>query len=94
MKRWVKITAIGAVKGVGYCEHVKRYADKFGVEGTVQYDQANAVLINAAGASDALDDFLDHVYQGPPGSAVKEVAIEIAEQPRDFRGVFRIISGR
>ncbi|MDQ5890914.1 MAG: acylphosphatase [Candidatus Dependentiae bacterium] len=92
MKRWVKITVFGTVQGVGYCEHVKEYADKFSIEGTVQYEDRGSVLIYAAGSNEALDDFIDYVYQGSKKSLVEEVAIEIATSSRDFRGVFRIIA--
>jgi len=91
MKRWVKITVFGAIQGVGYCEHVRKYAEQFSVEGTAQFEDRGSVLIYAAGSSEALDNFIDHVYQGSPKSLVEEVAIEIAQPGRDFRGVFRII---
>jgi len=91
MKRWVKITVFGSVQGVGYCEHVRKYAEQFRIEGTVQHEERGSVLIYAAGESDALDDFVDYVYQGSADSLVEEVALEIATPGRDFRGVFRII---
>lgn len=91
MKRWVKITVFGNIQGVGYCEHVKKYADQFRVEGTIQPQESGSVLIYAAGNGDALDDLIDYIYQGSPDSLVEEVAIEIASPGRDFRGVFRII---
>ena len=91
MKRWVKITVFGNIQGVGYCEHVKKYADQFRIEGTVQPEERGSVLIYAVGVNDALDDFIDYIYQGSADSLVEEVAIEIAAPGRDFRGVFRII---
>ncbi len=91
MKRWVKIVVFGTVSGVGYCEHVKVHAEKCGVEGTVQHDQPGSVLIHAVGTSDALDNFIDYVYQGSPQSLVNEVAIQIAPPGRDYRGVFRVV---
>lgn len=93
MKRWVKITVFGTVQGVGYCDYVKEHADKFSIEGTVQYEDRGSVLIYAVGSNDALDDFIDYVYQGSKKSLVEEVAIEIAAPGRDFRGVFRVIGG-
>jgi hypothetical protein len=50
------------------------------------------MVIHAVGTSEELDNFIDHVYQGSVQSVVDEVAIEIAQPGRDYRGVFRIIS--
>ncbi len=91
MKRWIKITVFGAIQSVGYCEHVRKYAEQFHIEGTVQFEERGSVLIYAVGVSEALDNFIDYVYQGSEKSLVEEVAIEIAPPGRDFRGVFRII---
>lgn len=93
MKRWVKITVFGVVQGVGYCEHAKKYAEQFKVEGTIQTEDRGSVLVYAVGNSDALDNFLDYLYKGSEKSVVDEIAIEIAAPGRDYRGVFRIISG-
>jgi acylphosphatase len=93
MKRWVKITVFGVLQGTGYAEHVKKYADMFKVEGTLQLGEQSSMIIHAVGTSDELDNFIDHVYQGAPKSVVDEVAIEIAQPGKDYRGVFRIISG-
>ncbi len=93
MKRWIKITVFGAVQGVGYCDYVKKHAESFGIEGTVQDEERGSVLIYAVGANEALDNFIDYVYQGPENSLVEEVAIEIATPGRDYRGVFRVIGG-
>jgi acylphosphatase len=94
MKRWVKITVFGELQGVGYAEHVKKYADVFKIEGTLQLGEQSSMVIHAVGTSEELDNFIDHVYQGSAQSVVDEVAIEIAQPGRDYRGVFRIISGR
>lgn len=91
MKRWIKITVFGSLKDVGYCEHVRKYAEQFNVEGTVQFEARGSALIYAAGTNEALDNFIDHVYQGSKASLVQEVAIEIVQPGRDFRGAFRII---
>jgi len=91
MKRWVKIVVFGTVSGVGYCEHVKSYAEKCGIEGTVQHDQPGSVVIHAVGTGDALDNFLDGVYQGSPDSLVNELAVQIVPAGRDYRGVFRVV---
>ncbi len=93
MKRWVKITVFGFLQGVGYAEYVKKHADMFKIEGTLQLGEKNSVIIHAVGTSDELDNFIDYVYQGSAQSVVDEVAIEIAQPGRDYRNVFRIISG-
>lgn len=91
MKRCVKITVYGTVQGVGYREFVQKYAQKYKVEGAARNVDDGSVLIYAAGTGEALDNLLDYVYQGSPKSVIEEVAIEIALDKRNFRGVFRVI---
>ncbi len=91
MKRWVKISVYGTVQKVGYQDHVKKYADQFNIEGTVQNEADGSVLIYAVGLSTQLDNFIDYLYKGSSLSVVEEIAIEIAVGGRDFRGVFRVI---
>lgn len=91
MKKCVKITVFGKVQGVGYREYVKRHAQKCDVEGSIQNNEDGSVVIYAAGLPDNLDNLIDHIYQGSPTATVSEVAIEISQVARDFRGVFRII---
>ena len=91
MKRCIRITVYGTVQGVGYREYVQKHASKFNVEGTIQNAEDGSVLIYAAGEADSIDDLIDYVYQGSKQSSVDEVAIEIATNKRDFRGVFRVI---
>lgn len=91
MKRCVRITVYGNVQGVGYREHVQKFAQQFRVAGTIQNAEDGSVLIYASGATEALDDLIDHIWQGTRTAKVEEVAIEIAPKARDFRGVFRLI---
>jgi len=93
MKRWLKITVCGVVQGVGYCAYIKKYADQFHIEGTVQSEEQGKILVYAVGASDALDNFIDYLYQATAKAVVEELVIEIVPPVRDYRGVFRIISG-
>lgn len=90
MKRCIKIMVSGAIAGVGYLEFAQEYARRCKIEGTVQGQENGTVLIYAAGVGDALDEFIDFLYQGPAGSVVEEIALELAPC-RDFRGVFRVI---
>jgi acylphosphatase len=91
MKRCVRITVYGKVQGVGYREHIQKHAKQFRVEGSIQNADDGSVLIYASGAAEALDDLIDHIWQGSRSSKIEEVAIEIAPRARDFRGVFRVI---
>jgi len=91
MKKSIKITVFGVVQGVGYREYVQKYAKKFGIEGVVQNLDDGSVQIYASGEPSLLDNFIDYVYKGTARSDVEEIAIEIANNGRDFRKVFRII---
>lgn len=90
-KKCIRITVYGKVQGVGYREFVKKHATAENIEGFIQNVEDGSVLIVAAGLPDNLDNLVDHVYQGSPKSSIEEVAIEIATNTKDFRGVFRVI---
>lgn len=90
MRQCVKITVQGTVQGVGYREYVKKYAEKFSIEGTVKNSEDGSVELFAAGTAEKLDAFIDYVYRGSARASITEVMIE-AIPLRDFRGVFRVI---
>lgn len=92
-KKCIQITVYGKVQGVGYREFVKKHAGAEKIEGSIRNNEDGSVLILAAGDSDNLDNLIDYIYQGSPQSSVEEVAIEIATNVKDFRGVFRVIGG-
>lgn len=94
MIRWVKITVYGTVQGVRYREHVKKYADKYKVQGAIRNADDGSVVIYASGPGEALDNLLDYIYQGSCKSEIEEVAIEAmseSEKRRSFRNAFRVI---
>ena len=90
MKRCIKIIVRGDFESQQYLSHAQEAARSCGVEGTGKKQEDETILIYAAGPADQLDLFIDHLYQGPKGSAVEEIALELAPC-RDFRGVFRVV---
>ncbi|MFC1894484.1 acylphosphatase [Candidatus Dependentiae bacterium] len=91
MKRCLKIRVVGKVQDVLYRQFVQKVAYKLGIEGTAHNAEDGSVLINAAGLSEKLDDFIDALYKGSPKSKVENIIVEPLIPERDFRGVFRII---
>ncbi len=90
MKRCSKIVIKGKVQGVFYRDFVKKQAEKFAIEGTIQNVNDGTVVINACGTTEKFEDFIDTLYEGTTKTAVEQVE----EEPisgKDFRGVFRII---
>lgn len=90
MKRCIKIIVRGDFESQKYLAHAQEAAHSCSVEGTGKRQEDAAILIYAAGESGKLDEFLDHLYQGPKGALVEEIALELAPY-RDFRGVFRVV---
>ncbi|MCB9493068.1 MAG: acylphosphatase [Epsilonproteobacteria bacterium] len=92
MKKCLKITVSGKVKGVGYREYAKKHATNLEIEGTAQNsDDDQQVIIYARGQADNLEKFIDHLYKGSTKSKVEDIFAEPFTQERDFRGVFRVI---
>ncbi len=91
MKQCLKITVSGNVQDVGYREFVKKSAQKYTIEGTIQNMEDGGVVIYACGLSEDLDNLIDSIYKGTSLSEVKDVLIEPFIKEKDFRGVFRII---
>ena len=92
MKQCVKIKVLGKVQGVSYRKFVQTHAQKLEIEGTIQnQEDQNIVVINACGSSDKLDELIDFLYEGTSKSEVEDVQVEPLIVKKEFRGVFRII---
>lgn len=92
MKRCIKIKVLGKVQGVAYRSFVQKFATKLGIEGTVQnMEDKKTVIIFACAVSEKLDELIDLLYEGTKESEVEDVQVEPLIQPKEFRGVFRVI---
>ena len=91
MKQCIKIIISGQVQSTSYKEVIQKQAHKLHIEGTLQHDGENDLLIFAAGQSDALDELIDHIYKGTTDIKIHEVVIEPFISEKNYRGVFRII---
>ena len=91
MKRCSRIIVRGKVQSVFYRDHVKKNAEKYDIEGTVQNSDDGIVVINACGKTEDFENFIDALYQGPPKADVETVVEEPLGNAKNFRGVFRII---
>lgn len=91
MRKCLKIHISGAVQDATYRSFIQKSAQTLGIEGTVQCDDGEGLLIIACGQSDKLDKFIDHLYKGTTSSRVENVSAEPIVSEKDFRGAFRII---
>ncbi|MFO7532350.1 MAG: acylphosphatase [Candidatus Limnocylindrales bacterium] len=65
----------GSVQGVGFRWFVEREAARLGLEGWVSNQVDGSVEVVAEGDEDALRGLLLQLWEGPPGAAVRDVAI-------------------
>jgi acylphosphatase len=65
----------GSVQGVGFRWFVEREAARLGLEGWVSNQADGSVEVVAEGDEDALRGLLLQLWEGPPGAAVRDVAI-------------------
>ena len=90
----ISVIVHGVVQGVGFRFFVSRVAYRLGVSGWVKNLPDGAVEIQATGPRETLDELLDAVGDGPPGSRVahiERVETETKETPTDFGGGFQIL---
>jgi acylphosphatase len=91
MNKCLKITFHGDLPKSFLKSVVQKYAQKLSLEGTVQKVHTDGIItrVIACGTKDAIDDFLDLIYE----RAVDFEGIEVEPflKDRDYRGVFRVI---
>lgn len=70
----VRCKVTGVVQGVGFRWHTVHQAQLRGVAGWVRNRSDGTVEIHVEGSSEAVDEFLTAVAEGPPGARVDHVA--------------------
>jgi acylphosphatase len=73
VRRQVSVT--GRVQGVGFRYFARSAAGRIGVEGFVRNMPDGSVQAEVQGRPEEVDQFLDAVRQGPPGSRVDQVSV-------------------
>lgn len=93
MNKCLRITLMGDYPPNFLVNFIQKHAKTFDLEGTAQLDDAKEgrIKIIICGSSDALDDFLDALYQGTKGFELHDLEIEPFLKDKDYRQVFRVI---
>ena len=93
MNKCLKITFHGDLPKGFLKSVVQKHAQQLSLEGTVQKVHADGVItrVIACGSKDAIDDFLDVIYEGATTTSLDEIEVEPFLKDRDYRGVFRVI---
>lgn len=68
-----RLVVSGTVQGVGFRWFVREHARALGLAGWVRNEPTGEVLIEVAGDTDAVARLIALVWQGPPGSVVRDV---------------------
>lgn len=85
----VHLLISGFVQGVGFREHVRRDARKFGVMGWAKNLPDGRVEIVAQGDTETLEKFIKICKRGPFLSEVKDLSIEWQEPQEKFESFER-----
>ncbi len=80
-----EFTVSGIVQGVGFRYFVYRRARSLDLVGWVRNNRDGSVSVAAEGEKAMIEDFIEILREGPPGAAVRDLAIEW----RDYRGQFK-----
>jgi DNA ligase D-like protein (predicted 3'-phosphoesterase) len=75
----VRASVQGAVQGVGFREATVRRARELGVLGWVRNADDGTVLVHGEGPSEAVDDLVGFLEEGPPAARVEGVELEEAK---------------
>jgi len=72
-------------------EKLRKGAQSFFLEGTVQVVMPNIVKIMVCGNKNAIENFIDFLHQESADYLVGFIEVEPFIKQKDYRGVFRII---
>lgn len=72
----------GRVQGVFYRAWTQTTAKELNLRGTVRNREDGSVEAHARGSAEALEDFQERLWGGPPGARVEGVAVK--ESDRDL----------
>lgn len=81
-KKAIKFVISGRVQGVGFRFFTENWAHRLGLSGYVKNCADGTVEAYAIGDADALEEFKDHLAEGPRSARVDNIQ-EIEEQVKD-----------
>jgi acylphosphatase len=91
MKKFLKITVFGTLKGTEYRSFVQKKAEQLNIAGTIQYANDQQIIILAEGDQEAIEDFIDYLYEGTKKSIIEKIETTPYLESKQFRGLFRIL---
>lgn len=77
-QRGYRIT--GRVQGVLFRAWAQATAQELGLQGTVRNREDGSVEAHARGTQEALEDFQERLWEGPPAAKVEGVAVKASEE--------------
>lgn len=72
-------------------EFVQKCAHRLHLEGTSIIEPHDTVKIVATGSHEAIEHFIDLLYNGFDGCKPSTIEVEPFIKDRDFRGIFRVL---
>lgn len=93
MNKCLRIMLTGEYPPNFMTNFIQKNAKKFDLEGTAQLVSAkeNQIRITICGSPQALDDFIDLLYEGTKGFVLHDLEIEPFLKDKDYRQIFRVI---
>ena len=81
----ITLVITGRVQGVGFRWHVQRVAEALGLAGEVRNRGDGAVVVEAEGDRQALEQLLEAAREGPAAAIVMAVESHWGEGPARYR---------
>ncbi len=80
------IRVYGRVQGVCFRAYAQDRAESLGLAGFVKNMSDRSVYMEAEGAEESLEKFVDWARQGPPAAKVTDIQVNYSDYPRKFEG--------
>ncbi len=91
MKKCLRIKIHADIPKSLLSDFIKKNAHTFQIEGSVQVVGVREIRIVACGKKDAVEEFIDALYDGYEKWVPEEMEVEPFLKSQDYRGIFRII---
>ena len=91
MNQCVKITLVVKTSEELLKNLIKKHAERLAIEGVGNIENSDTIKIVANGSNNAIDEFIDALYDGYKGAKPTIIEVEPFMKDRDYRGVFRVI---
>lgn len=91
MRKGVKLTITGQIDSNRLNHFLLKFTEENQIQGTMQSINDSELTISALGDKDRIESLIDELYNDNNGIKIDDLDIKPLDEPKDFRGIFRIV---